>query len=303
MAILIDYLQIAISSAMSFRDVLHKGSDKVETKNLIRHLVLNSIRSYNKAYKSKYGKIIICSDYGKSWRKDFFPHYKARRKSDRQKSDLDWDSILTSINEIREELIENFCYKVIFVKGAEGDDIIAVLTKYFQDNEFLNGDLFDQPQPVLICSRDHDFFQLHKYQNVKQLDIKTKKFIKHDISPDLLLIEQIVKGDTKPSGDGIPNVKSSDDSLINGSRQETITAKYVESFLKSKDPYNNCEEKYKLNYLRNKKLIDFSEIPKDLENQILDVYKSYVIKGSRMKMINYLMKNKCNLLLNDIDNF
>ena len=55
------------------------------SENFIRHLVLNSIRSYRKKYREKYGEMVICTDYLSSWRKDAFPYYKAHRKVQREK--------------------------------------------------------------------------------------------------------------------------------------------------------------------------------------------------------------------------
>lgn len=60
----------------------------------LRHLILNSIRMYNRMFKDTYGEMIICFDYpGGSWRKDIFPYYKARRKKIRVDSGIDWTEI------------------------------------------------------------------------------------------------------------------------------------------------------------------------------------------------------------------
>jgi len=76
--ILLDFSNIIVSSIM----VASRVPDEERfSEDFIRHLVLNSIRSYRKKYHEKYGEMVICTDYLSSWRKDAFPYYKAHRKS------------------------------------------------------------------------------------------------------------------------------------------------------------------------------------------------------------------------------
>ena len=71
--ILLDFSNIIVGSIM----VAHKVPDEERFgEDYIRHLVLNSIRSYRNKYKDKYGEIIICTDFHSSWRKEVFPYYK-----------------------------------------------------------------------------------------------------------------------------------------------------------------------------------------------------------------------------------
>ena len=148
MSILIDLNQVLIANLMQ---QLNQDKNQKLDEGLIRHMVLNSLRSYNKQFKSKYGKIIICCDSKSYWRREFFPFYKANRKKDRDKSGLDWNLIFLTLNKVRDELKENFPYKTIEVDGAEADDIIGVLAARLSKHE-----------DVLILSSDKDFGQLQK---------------------------------------------------------------------------------------------------------------------------------------------
>ena len=59
-----------------------------EDEALIRHFILNSLRMHNEKYRDQYGKMVICADGG-SWRKDYFPQYKANRKKGREEDTKD----------------------------------------------------------------------------------------------------------------------------------------------------------------------------------------------------------------------
>ena len=83
------------------------------------------------------------------------PHYKANRKKGREESDTDWASIFAIIGEIREELREIFPWKFVNHKRAEGDDVIAALVHYLQDNETTTGGIFDEPQEILQSNSSH----------------------------------------------------------------------------------------------------------------------------------------------------
>jgi hypothetical protein len=51
-------------------------------RDLVRHMVFNSLRMYKKKFGNKYGDMVICCDDKNYWRKEIFPYYKASRKGD-----------------------------------------------------------------------------------------------------------------------------------------------------------------------------------------------------------------------------
>ena len=107
---------------------INKGGQEVDD-TLIRHLVLNNLRYYRSRFNDEFGELVICCDSKHYWRRDYFPNYKASRKKDRESSGLNWDDIFTNLNQVRDEIKNNFPYKVIEIYGAEADDIIAILVK------------------------------------------------------------------------------------------------------------------------------------------------------------------------------
>ena len=154
--ILVDLNQVMISNLM----MNLQGNQGAVDENLVRHMVFNSLRMYKQRFGEKYGNMIICCDDKNYWRRDIFPHYKASRKDDREKSPYDWNEIFTALNSIRDEIRENAPYKVIQVERAEADDIIGTICT--EHGQQLGG------EPILILSGDKDFQQLQTYSNVDQ---------------------------------------------------------------------------------------------------------------------------------------
>jgi hypothetical protein len=61
------------------------------------------------------------------------------------------------------------------------------------------------------------------------------------------------------------------------------------------------EEVYR-NYQRNKKLIDLTEIPEDIQESIINNYDSQK-PAMKMKVLNYLIKKRCNNLIEVVEEF
>jgi hypothetical protein len=296
--ILVDYSQVALAAILTFQREL-KGSE-AEVKNLIRHVTLSTLKSYKKKYGKDYGELVICCDGRKYWRKEFFEFYKGMRKTNRDKSDLDWKLIFDTLSEMREDLAKVFPYRVLHVDRAEADDIIAVLVKYLQENLLVQEGLVEEPQKVLILSSDKDFKQLQLFNNVKQWSPMQKKYItatQKEITEHK--IEHIVKGDT---GDGVPNILSKDNVFMEGERQKPMSAKRLQEFFeKGFDACKNDEERR--NWHRNATLVDFQFIPTDVSEDIIKAYINTQPSGDKMTIMNYLIEHRCRLLLDELEDF
>ena len=75
--IIVDLSQVTYSTLM-----VQLGFDTKNVKveeSMLRHMIINCLRSYNMAYKDKYGEMVIACD-STSWRNEVFPYYKANRK-------------------------------------------------------------------------------------------------------------------------------------------------------------------------------------------------------------------------------
>ena len=279
--ILVDLNQVLLAGLMA-QIANHKG--KLD-ENLIRHMVLNIIRTHVKNFKSEYGEVVLCCDNRKYWRKEFFPFYKANRKKNRDKSDLDWHLIFDILGKLKQELKDNFPYKVLDVEGAEADDIIGTLVPRHAPHG-----------KVLILSSDGDFLQLQIYgDNVKQYNPSQKKFVKSH-NPRLELKEKIIRGD---KGDGIPNIFSPSDCFVRDLRQKPITQKTIDKYL------NEQEDKYsetdKANFARNQSLIDLTFIPTEIKAKIINTYEE--TKPAKGKLLNYFIEHKLKNLMEVIEEF
>jgi hypothetical protein len=287
--IIIDLNQVMISNLMM---QLGNHTNAQLEENMVRYMVLNSIRSFNQKFSREYGEIVIACDNTNIWRKVEFPYYKANRKKTQEKSELDWKSIFDCLGKIRQELKDYFPYRVIDVVSAEADDIIATLVHTHGKTVSSAGD-----EKILILSGDKDFIQLHVYSNVRQYDPVRKKFIEHN-DPERFLAEHILKGD---SGDGVPNVLSNDDCFVVGQRQKPLTAKKIEGILEL-GLDGKFDHPLFRNYIRNKRLIDLKNTPKNLQEVILQQYEEQNNRD-RSKMLNYFISNKLKNLMENIGEF
>lgn len=285
--ILLDFSPIFIAA-------VHASSKDLKnpTEGLIRHLVLNTIRSYVHKHKAKYGETVIAVD-STSWRKKVFQFYKAGREEKREESEIDWATIFGYMRNIVSELEEVYPGRVVKVATAEADDIIGVLTRQFHTMG-----------PIMIISPDKDMQQLKIYPGVKQYSSLLKKEMTADGRK--ILIEKLIRGD---KGDGIPNVRSPDNAIVAGIRQGAISAKFVDEAFDCDDVPALIEKTFGeeglRNYHRNKMLIDFAEIPADVQEAILNTYEERAnhspMRG--MKFMNYLVEKEMPLIAQCISQF
>lgn len=287
-------MQILDFSGVMLASILraYKEQPKTIDVNLIRHVILSTIKFYNKDFRHTYGKpLIACDTRNGTWRRDFFPHYKIKRSTSRPVPPEVWTEIMTAMDQVKNEIKEELPYPVIEVPKAEGDDVIAVISKSLSE-------------PTVIISNDKDFNQLicstiHQYRPLNKTLIK---------KPESSVACHIIQGD---AGDGIPNMLSDDDTFaVSGKRQIPLTAKYrhglLAEFNNLSNP-NNEFNKYHRNLIRNQTLIDFNHIPESLAASILHEFRSQTEdkqgKGYKYSMMGYLIKHKMDVLKEQIDQF
>lgn len=279
--ILMDFSGIAVATI---------AVNKVNDENMLRHMMLNSVRMYNKKFRDQYGQMIICCDGANNWRRGYFPQYKANRRKSRDDSGFDWTEAFRIMHKVKDEIKENFPYKVIHLEGCEADDIIGTMVEHTQE--------FGQYEEVMIVSSDKDFLQLQKYDNVRQWSHILKKEIK-DPHPKLNLIDKILSGDT---GDGVPNVLSGDDTFVNGERQTPLSKKKKQAIIEDlSDGELLYAASWYRNYQRNETLIDLTKTPNDLKNKIIDEF--WITVFNEGKTLPYLINNNMKQLIGSVEEF
>lgn len=282
--IVVDMSQVMLSNIM-MQLGNHTNADIEE--GMVRHMVLNSLRSFKTKFGDEYGEIVIACDNKNYWRKQLFPYYKANRKKKQEASEINWKAIFECLNKIREELKHVFPYRVVDIESAEADDIIGTLCKAFGNTN----------EKILVLSGDKDFIQLQRFNNVKQYDPVRKKYISHN-NPDKFLKEHIIKGD---SGDGVPNFLSPDNCLVVGDRQKPITTKKLEIWV-NQEPERFCTELMLRNYKRNEQLIDLNMIPEHISTRIMESFNNQ--KGKKAnKLMDYFIANRLKNLMENIGDF
>ena len=150
-------------------------------------------------------------------------------------------------------------------------------------------------EKFLILSADKDFIQLQTYTNVKQYDPIRKRWLDNP-DPSGYLEEHIIKGD---SGDGVPNILSSDNCLAIRERQKAMTQKRLALY---KGTTENMDEETLRRYHRNKMMIDLTEIPQKYKDQIRSEFDKEKEVG-RSQLFNFFIKKKLKNLVTDIQDF
>ena len=283
--ILVDMNQVTLSNLM-----VQIGNRNEVEPDLVRHMVLNSLRSYRSKFSDEFGELVLCYDNKTNWRRDIFPNYKHTRRKDRKSSKLDWNAIFDTLHLIRDELTEYFPYKVLEVENAEADDIIASVVFHVAKEP-------KNYEKVLILSSDKDFIQLQKYNFVSQYSPIQKQFV-NGKCPESYIKEHILKGDRS---DGVPNFLSPDNTFVDELRQRPISKRKLETWIELQ-PEDFCDENMLRNYQRNRTLIDLSYIPDNIREACIDTFLNTKI-GSRKDLLNYFIRNKLKSLMENIGDF
>ena len=283
--ILVDMNQVTLSNLM-----VQLGGNKNVEPDFVRHMVLNSLRSYRTKFVNEYGELVLCYDNKVNWRREYFPNYKFSRRKDRKQSKLDWNKIFDTLHMIRDELTEYFPYKVLEVENAEADDIIASVVFHVAKEP-------KNYEKVLILSSDKDFIQLQKYNFVSQYSPIQKQFV-NGKCPESYIKEHILKGDRS---DGVPNFLSPDNTFVDELRQRPISKRKLETWIELQ-PEDFCDENMLRNYQRNRTLIDLSYIPDNIRQRCIDTFLNTKI-GSRKDLLNYFIRNKLKSLMENIGDF
>lgn len=290
MAIIVDFSQIFLSNLL--KQANSKYADTIEP-DLVRHMVLNSLRAYRVKHVREYGEMIIACDSKNYWRKSLFPQYKGHRKAERDKTKLDWEYIFGMLDQTVDDLRTYFPYPVVRVDTTEADDIIATLATRLSKQE-----------KVLIISGDHDFIQLQQADNIFQYNpIKKKYVVSKD--PRSELLEKVIRGD---KGDGIPNILSPDNTYTDKIRSKKMTDSFVNECMTNPgiyfDPSQVFSGEVLRNFQRNKALIDLSEIPENVALLINTAYnEAKSAPNMRGKIMSYMIKYKMKHLIGCINDF
>lgn len=298
-------------SNLIFRSIYGSGEFKNESQvsvDMIRHITFNILARYRKMLdKEKFPEFILAFDGGNLWREQVFPLYKCtRRMVDPEQTPAEaalGKAVGSAFGQIRDELAKSSPFSVVRSKGAEADDVIAVLAQEFA----LDG------REVVIISGDKDMKQLLRYKGVRcwSPNVGATGGYVTNCDPKEFLYELIFKGD---SGDAVPNMKAPDNTFYPVKiRQPSVYAKDLTEWKAAVDLNHSalqCEafahdSDLRSRYLRNRSMVDLSWLPTPVELSIREAYKEDLsnLNLRRMKFYKYLMENSLNQHLTNIQAF
>mgnify|MGYP000390845141 CR=1 FL=1 len=171
-------------------------------EDLIRHMVLNALRSYKQMYPLEREMIIACDDK-KYWRRQVFPAYKANRLEEEGGDEEEEPETLTPQIPVLLDLLDALGIPMLGVDDYEADDVMATFA-------------VREKGPIRVVTGDRDLFQLvddkrdvkvvYLARGISQHDLVDIKWVanKYGIPGDRYALFAMFRGD--PS-DGLPGVK------------------------------------------------------------------------------------------------
>ena len=287
---------ILVDSLNMFMRAKHVGGGKdIDMRvGMAMHIMFNSVR---KAWRDFNGDHVVFCLEGRSWRKDFYPPYKANRKvaaDKRSPKEIEDDEMFF---EAYDDMIKFFNDKtncsVIRCPNAEADDLIATWIQTHPDDNHI------------IVSTDSDFYQLLAH-NVTQYNGTTEQIVSLDGFFDAKTGKQVIDKKTgKPKvvgdpafilfekcvrGDSTDNVFSAfPGARLKGSKNKTGITEAFEDRDRGGYNYNNfmlqrwvdheeVEHRVRDDYERNCVLIDLTAQPDDIKDACRAIVRDAVLK-------------------------
>jgi 5'-3' exonuclease len=310
--------------------------DMKDIKPFFLHLLFTSLKNIKENFSIKANEdIVLCLD-SSSWRKDYYSGYKSNRSTSRDESNIVWKDFYEVADEAIDILNKAFPFTVIKTPKAEGDDVMAVLTKHYHKNE-----------RTLLITEDKDFKQLLEYKNVQIYRPIRKEYIK--MTQEELVqwrIEHVLLGDKV---DGIPTIKDcsifspefikylKENNIHNINTTDVYEFNKLHNAQYLLDCYEGVDKKgnnntykapafgektaqafvkdgllqnlrsnkiFRDNFRRNRVLVQFKFIPIEVEQAILDDYKlCYNTNSNHILIQEYFRNNNLKQLANSVDSF
>ena len=295
---------ILVDTANTFfraRHVVANGD--LDTKiGLALHITLNSIK---KAWNDFGGDHVVFCLEGRSWRKDYYPKYKANRNITREK-------FTPAEEEADKEFWEAFDTFTTFVANKtnctvlqnerlEADDLIAGWVQSHPDDQHI------------IISSDSDFAQLisptvSQYNGITEvtttidgyldkkgdtvIDKKTKE-PKAPPDPEWLLFEKCMRGDSSDNVfSAFPKVRKN--KLIEAFEDRKNKGFVWNNIMLSKwVDHEGNEHRVKEDYERNRQLIDLTQQPDGVKEHIFETIQKSTQNPKKIAQVGVFLLKLC----------
>ena len=210
-------------------------------------LFIENIKKIQKKYEIQNSLVIFAKDCRRYdiWRNEHYNQYKQNRYDKNKR--FNRNIFIYTYDNIIPDLEKNYI-KILETDNAEADDIIAILKKKVREKY--------EELPIYIITNDHDYLQLFDdntfIYNLQGLNLRTKS---RGENVDLKL--KILQGDISDNITSIFDTKMSINKVLELVYDKEKLEKYFKNNENSRELYN-----------RNKLLIDFDMIPKNIKNNI-----------------------------------
>jgi len=283
-----------------------RGNDMDMKIGMAMHIMFNSVK---KAWRDFDGTHVVFCLEGRSWRKDFYPPYKANRKviADQRspKEQEDDELFFEAYNDMIEFLSTKTNASVIRQGNAEADDLIATWIQQHPEDQHI------------IVSSDSDFYQLIA-ENVKQYDGVQDKIVAIDgitngktgdpiinkktkepveaPNPEWLLFEKCIRGDTSDNvfsaypGARKKGSKNKTGMLEAFQDRNTGGFNYNNFMLQRWVDHEEVEHRVKDDYERNRILIDLTQQPDEIKEESKRIITEAVDKEQVSQVGIHFMK-------------
>jgi len=302
---------ILVDTANTFFRARHVINGDADIKlGMAFHITLNSVK---KAWQDFGGSHVIFCLEGRSWRKDYYPPYKAQRAAARAahtEKEADEEKIFwEAFDTFKDFIIEKTNCTVMQNPRLEADDLIAGwIQSHPNDNH-------------VIISTDTDFVQLIA-PNVKQyngvmettithegiFDAKGKRVIdkktqepKAIPDPEWLLFEKCMRGDTSDNVfSAYPGVRTKGTSKKVGLTEAFEDRKgrgyaWNNLMLQRWSDHNGEEHRVLEDYERNRRLIDLTHQPDDIKEIITETITTATNANKNISQVGIRLIKFCNL--------
>lgn len=298
-----------------------KSLIKVQTaegidKNLIKHTLFMMIERYMKLYKTEQKNVFLCFD-SSSWRDNGNESYKEGRNKDLRNIIHYWLNYM-------EESANQTNFNKFKIKDLEADDIIRLLCKKFNNPSEKNVVISNDKDFYQLLKLENTFiFNPFKKEEIKVSKDEAQtlfltKVITGDVSdnipnilPNNLMVQIPVKKRTengmveKIDDVDISSIQFGEKTVTkileinNNDWKNTLKEGRIKMFKKQskKQEYiiyslEDLEKMLQTNFLKNKKMIDFDEIPEKNVNDFNEEFNKLKIKNFDNKHIYNFFQNE-----------
>ncbi len=264
--VLVDMMNMVFIQFHMTKRILADREEEFNEENI--SLFYHNFFTFINRLNNDYGNLVLCWEGKNSleWRRNIFPDYKRNR--DEKKGEDDYKLIMSKIP-VLQEVLNSYPVKQLFVDGAEADDVIFTLAMHHEGSH-------------VIISTDKDLTQILQHK------------------PDVIVYNPIRKTIAKPHPYLVEEKAIVGDKSDNIGGLYRVGIKGFEKMMNDRVVYNKVMSKdnNKEIFKQLLKIIDLRNIPKELQEKIIDKEKEIEYNSfNRQTIEEFYFENRLKDLL------